>query len=281
MASARGGVPADPRDVGAARALATAVDRRPPSARGAARRGRGGARRPPGGAARDPAGVERRRRPRGAAPAAASGPSWTGGCGCATWRTGPWATPTPRVRRPADAVHDHRRGGPPAAADRAALLGAAHRRDRAQARLRVGVHPGRAARRRHGARRPGRLAAAHLPPRDAWVLVPMAVGRRRAAVGPQRQLRAVLGLPDPADHPAARPGRAQRRAAGRRPAGRHADRLRDRARVRLPAVAADLAGAAGRRAARRGAGAGPLRRRRVQREPGRDPPGPARAATGR
>ena len=72
--------------------------------------------------------------------------------------------------------------------DRAPLLGAADRGDRAQARLRLGVHPRRAARRRHAARRPDRLGAARasLPPQTPGCWSPMAAFAAAAAVGAQR-----------------------------------------------------------------------------------------------
>ena len=98
--------------------------------------------------------------------------------------------------------------------------------------------------------------------------------RGGAAVGAGGQLRPVLGVPDAGDHPDARPGPPRRHRARARAADRHPHRLRHRPGLRLPAVAADLAGAAGPGTARRRTRARRLRRRRLHRQPGRPAPRP-------
>ena len=186
------------------------------------------------------------------------------------------------VRRPAGAVHEHRRGRP---AERCR----SQRPYWVLLTVAIVLKPDfgsvftRAVQRGAGTLLGVLIGSALLALSPAQ---PVAAARhgafcRRAAVGPRRELRAVLGVPDAADHPAARPDRCPAARAGRRPARRHPDRLRDRARLRLPALAADLAGAARRGAARRRGGPRRVRRGRLHRQPRRAPPRPPRATTGR
>ena len=164
VAAARADDPPDPQDVAADPRPGRRPRRRPGAVGGAAAAAGGRHPRAARRAARRPPGVERRRRSRGAGrrrrhPARGRPPH----AAARARRPHAGQHRQPRLRRPAGAVHVDRRDRPPVPADRSALLGAADRRDRAQARLRLGVHPRDPARRRHPARRADRLGTAGRP----------------------------------------------------------------------------------------------------------------------